>query len=139
MAALDADTLTLSGHKLGGPQGIGALISREGAPVVRMVHGSSQERGLRAGTENTPGIAGFGESAVCALRDLPECMSHAVWRDAAAEAVTAAGATVLGAKAERLPNTLFMAVPDWDSPQQLWVAAYAKHRARLLERAKETA
>lgn len=198
MAALDADTLTLSGHKLGGPQGIGALISREGAPVVRMVHGSSQERGLRAGTENTPGIAGFGESAVCALRDLPECMSHAVWRDAAAEAVTAAGATLLGAKAERLPNTLFMAVPDWDSPQQLitldlqgvmvsagsacssgktkpskavsamglydletggvrvsggwgtteadwqrfadlWVAAYAKHRARLLERAKETA
>ena len=198
MAALEADTLTLSGHKLGGPQGIGALISREGAPVVRMVHGSSQERGLRAGTENTPGIAGFGESAVCAQRDLIEIMSHAGWRDAAAAAVTAAGATVLGAGAERLPNTLFMAVPDWDSPQQLitldlqgvmvsagsacssgktkpskavsamglhhletggvrvsggwgtteadwqrfadlWVAAYAKHRARQLERAKETA
>lgn len=198
MAALDADTLTLSGHKLGGPQGIGALISREGAPVVRMVHGSSQERGLRAGTENTPGIAGFGESAVCALRDLPQCMGHAGWRDAAAAAVTAAGATVLGAGAERLPNTLFMAVPDWDSPQQLitldlqgvmvsagsacssgktkpskavsamglydletggvrvsggwgtteadwqrfadlWVAAYGKHRARLVEREKETA
>lgn len=198
MAALDADTLTLSGHKLGGPQGIGALISREGAPVVRMVHGSSQERGLRAGTENTPGIAGFGQAAVCAQRDLPECMSHAAWRDAAAAAVTAAGATVLGASAERLPNTLFMAVSDWDSPQQLitldlqgvmvsagsacssgktkpskavsamgltdletggvrvsggwgtteadwqrfadlWVAAYAKHRARQLERAKETA
>ncbi|WP_339928714.1 cysteine desulfurase family protein [uncultured Brevundimonas sp.] len=119
MAALEADTLTLSGHKLGGPQGVGALISREGLPVVRMVHGSSQERGLRAGTENTPGIAGFGESAVCALRDLPECLSHAVWRDDAAAAVTAAGATVLGEKAERLPNTLFMAVPDWDSPQQL--------------------
>ena len=198
MAALEADTLTLSGHKLGGPQGIGALISREGAPVVRMVHGSSQERGLRAGTENTPGIAGFGESAVCAQRDLIEIMSHAAWRDAAAAAVTAVGATVLGAGAERLPNTLFMAVPDWDSPQQLitldlqgvmvsagsacssgktkpskavsamglhhletggvrvsggwgtteadwqrfadlWVAAYAKHRARQLERAKETA
>ncbi|WP_417230236.1 cysteine desulfurase family protein [Brevundimonas sp.] len=119
MAALGADTLTLSAHKLGGPQGVGALISREGLPVVRMVHGSSQERGLRAGTENTPGIAGFGESAVCALRDLPDAMTHAAWRDEAAAAVTAAGATVLGAKVERLPNTLFMAVPDWDSPQQL--------------------
>lgn len=198
MTALGADTLTLSGHKLGGPQGVGALISREGAPVVRMVHGSSQERGLRAGTENTPGIAGFGEAAVCCVRDLEGMMSHVHWRDAAAAAVKAAGATVLGDQVERLPNTLFMAVADWDSPQQLitldlqgvmvsagsacssgktkpskaltamglatletggvrvsggwgttaddwsrfsdlWCASYARHRARVDQRAKETA
>ena len=60
MRALGADTLTLSAHKLGGPQGVGALISKDGAPIVRTLHGAGQERGLRAGTENVPGIAGFG-------------------------------------------------------------------------------
>ena len=50
MAALDADTLTLSGHKLGGPQGVGALVSKAGAPIIRTLHGAGQERGLRPGT-----------------------------------------------------------------------------------------
>ena len=119
MRTLGANTLTLSAHKLGGPQGVGALISKEGVPIIRTLHGAGQERGLRAGTENVPGIAGFGVSAVCAARDLSESMAHAVWRDAAAEAVKAAGATVIGGAVERLPNTLFMAVEGWDSPQQL--------------------
>lgn len=117
--ALGADTLTLSAHKLGGPQGIGALISKDGAPIIRTLHGAGQERGLRAGTENVPGIAGFGVSADCAARDLSGAMAHVSWRDAAADAVTAAGAIIIGGAAERLPNTLFMAVEGWDSPQQL--------------------
>jgi cysteine desulfurase len=116
---LKADSLTLSGHKLGGPQGVGALVMGEGREAVRMLHGAGQERGLRAGTENVPGITGFGAAAVCAARDLPTARSHAAWRDAAAVAVKAAGATIIGEGAERLPNTLFMAVPDWESPQQL--------------------
>ena len=116
---LQADSLTLSGHKLGGPQGVGALVMGEGREAVRMLHGAGQERGLRAGTENVPGITGFGAAAVCAARDLPTARSHAAWRDAAAVAVKAAGATIIGEGAERLPNTLFMAVPDWESPQQL--------------------
>ncbi|QQQ18750.1 cysteine desulfurase [Brevundimonas vitis] len=119
MQTLDADTLTLSAHKLGGPQGVGALISREGVPVVRALHGAGQERGLRAGTENVPGIAGFGVAADCAARDLPHAAAHQAWRDAAQARVKAAGATIIGEAAERLPNTLFMAVPDWESPQQL--------------------
>ena len=119
MRTLGADTLTLSAHKLGGPQGVGALISKDGAPIVRTLHGAGQERGLRAGTENVPGIAGFGVSADCAARDLSEAMAHAAWRDAAADAVAAAGAIIIGGAAERLPNTLFMAVEGWDSPQQL--------------------
>ena len=119
MRELDADTLTLSAHKLGGPQGVGALISKAGTPVIRTLHGAGQERGLRAGTENVPGIAGFGVSADCAARDLSESMAHAAWRDAAAARVKAAGATVIGGAVERLPNTLFMAVEGWDSPQQL--------------------
>lgn len=121
MAALGADTLTLSGHKLGGPQGVGALVSKEGAPIIRTLHGAGQERGLRAGTENVPGIAGFGAAALCAMRDLPMAAEHAAWRDAAEAKVKAAGAFIAGEGAERLPNTLFMAVPDWPSPQQLIV------------------
>ena len=117
--ALMADSLTLSAHKLGGPQGVGALVMAEGREAVRILHGAGQERGLRAGTENVPGIAGFGASAVCAARDLPTAMAHAAWRDAAEAVVKKAGATIIGEGAERLPNTLFMAVSDWESPQQL--------------------
>lgn len=119
MRALGADTLTLSAHKLGGPQGVGALISAEGVPIIRTLHGAGQERGLRAGTENVPGIAGFGVSADCAARDLNASMAHVSWRDAAEAKVQAAGATIIGGAVARLPNTLFMAVEGWDSPQQL--------------------
>ena len=121
MRTLGADSLTLSAHKLGGPQGVGALVLGEGASAVRILHGAGQERGLRAGTENVPGIAGFGVAADCAVRDLPKAEAHRPWRDAAEAAVEAAGATVLGKGAPRLPNTLFLSVPGWDSPQQLIV------------------
>ena len=119
MRVLDADSLTLSAHKLGGPQGVGALVSKDGVPIIRTLHGAGQERGLRAGTENVPGIAGFGVAADCAARDLPTATAHKAWRDAAEARVKAAGATIIGGAAERLPNTLFMAVEGWDSPQQL--------------------
>jgi cysteine desulfurase len=121
MAALKADTLTLSAHKLGGPQGVGALVLGEGRSAVQIVRGAGQERGLRAGTENVPGIHGFGVAAECAVRDLPTAQAHAAWRDAAEAAVEAAGATIIGKGAPRLPNTLFLSVPDWESPQALIV------------------
>jgi cysteine desulfurase len=119
MRALDADTLTLSAHKLGGPQGVGALVSKDGLPIIRTLHGAGQERGLRAGTENVAGIAGFGVAADCAARDLPLAITHQAWRDDAEARVRAAGATIIGGAVPRLPNTLFMAVENWDSPQQL--------------------
>ncbi|WP_374389276.1 cysteine desulfurase family protein [Brevundimonas sp.] len=119
MRTLDADTLTLSAHKLGGPQGVGALVFKEGVSGVRILHGAGQERGLRAGTENVPGIAGFGVAADCAARDLEAMQAHVAWREAAEVRVKAAGATIIGGAADRLPNTLFMAVEGWDSPQQL--------------------
>ncbi len=202
MAALGADTLTLSGHKLGAAQGTGALVAREGLNVVRILHGAGQERGLRAGTENTAGIAGFGVAAEIAAGELDQAARHAAknvsGRDAAAERVKAAGAVVIGEASPRLPNSLFIAVEGWESPQQLitldlagvmvsagsacssgktkpsrtllamgldhlatgavrasggwgtqesdwtrfadvWTAAFAKHVARLNERAKEVA
>ena len=117
MTELAADSLTLSGHKLGGLQGVGALVLAEGRSAVRILHGAGQERGLRAGTENVPGIAAFGVAADCAARDLAH--DHSAWRDAAAERLKAAGAVVVGEGAPRLPNTLFVATDGWDSPQQL--------------------
>ncbi len=63
----NASYVSLSAHKIGGPQGVGALIVRDEAPFAAQVLGGGQERGLRAGTENVAGIAGFGAAAaVCA-------------------------------------------------------------------------
>lgn len=59
---LGVDLLTVSAHKIYGPKGIGALYVRRGATICPFVHGGRQERGLRAGTENTAGIIGFGEA-----------------------------------------------------------------------------
>jgi len=59
---LGVDLLTVSAHKIYGPKGVGALYVRKGASVCPFVHGGRQERGLRAGTENTAGIIGFGEA-----------------------------------------------------------------------------
>jgi len=60
---LGVDLLTVSSHKIYGPKGVGALYVRKGTPLRPFVHGGHQERGLRAGTENTIGIVGFGEAA----------------------------------------------------------------------------
>jgi cysteine desulfurase len=62
-----ADYLSLCAHKIGGPQGVGALIVREGAQLSAQLLGGGQERGLRAGTENVIGIAGFGAAAEAAM------------------------------------------------------------------------
>mgnify|MGYP000674029494 CR=1 FL=1 len=63
MSALGVDTLSLSAHKIGGPAGTGALIIKDGVPLDSLLNGGGQEGGLRAGTENVSGIAGFGAAA----------------------------------------------------------------------------
>jgi cysteine desulfurase len=106
--ALGADTLAVSAHKLGGPQGVGALTFGPRATLVRRQHGGGQERGRRAGTENVAGIAGFGAAARAALKDRND---NAAWRDAAAQQLKAQGAVVIAESAPRLPNTLCVASP----------------------------
>ena len=114
--ALGADTLVVSAHKLGGPQGVGALTFGPRATMVRRQHGGGQERGRRAGTENVAGIAGFGAAAMAALRDRE---IDAGWRDVAAERLKAHGALVIGEDAERLPNTLCIAAAGYGAELQV--------------------
>src|ERR1700749_4831921 len=104
--ALGADTLSISAHKIGGPQGTGALTFGPRATLSRRQHGGGQERGRRGGTENVPGIAAFGAAAAEALKGLDEFAARAAWRDAAAERLNATGALVMGEAAPRLPNSL---------------------------------
>jgi cysteine desulfurase len=117
--ALGADTMALSAHKLGGPQGVGALVAGTRATIVRQQHGGGQERGRRAGTENVAGIAGFGAAAQAAARDLPSMANQGTWRDALAERLKAAGAVVLGEGAQRLPQTLCLAADGFASQIQV--------------------
>ncbi|HEY1929691.1 MAG TPA: cysteine desulfurase family protein [Caulobacteraceae bacterium] len=117
--ALGADTLSLSAHKLGGPQGVGALVAGPRARLSRRIHGGGQERGLRAGTENVSGIAGFGAAAEAASRDLPRAAVESAGRDELEKVVLAAGAEVLGQGAPRLPQTLCFAMPAFASELQI--------------------
>ncbi|PVM93000.1 cysteine desulfurase family protein [Caulobacter endophyticus] len=118
-SALGADTLALSAHKIGGPQGVGALVAGTRANVVRRQHGGGQERGRRAGTENVAGISGFGAAAAAALRDLPQAADQGIWRDALAQRVRDAGGVVLGEGAGRLPQTLCLAAEGFASQVQV--------------------
>ncbi len=68
----NVDMLSLSGHKFHGPKGIGALYIRKGVKISNLIFGGAQERGLRAGTENLPGIVGLGEAIELAVKELPE-------------------------------------------------------------------
>jgi cysteine desulfurase len=115
-AALGADVLVLSAHKIGGPQGVGALcFARDrhhiGSTIVR---GGGQERGLRAGTENVAAIAGFA-AAVGAVTEagLREIKRLAALRDRLEQDVLAIApdAVFFGAPTQRLPNTTNFAVP----------------------------
>ena len=69
---LNVDLLSLSSHKINGPKGVGALYIRKGTRVVPLIHGGGQEKGIRAGTENVPGIVGFGKACELAAAQLDE-------------------------------------------------------------------
>jgi cysteine desulfurase len=112
---LGADLLTLSAHKIGGPKGIGA-IARRGEDIHfpdPLIRGGGQERGIRAGTENVAGIAGFGAAAAAArIQFAAEAAYMKGLRDALESGLKAISdnAVIFGETAERLPNTTLFAV-----------------------------
>jgi len=113
---LGADLLTLSGHKFGAPKGVGALVRRseELHLAEALIRGGGQERGLRGGTENVPGLAGFGAAAAAAAADLEaERARIGALRDRLELGLKAISPDVVifGAGVARLPNTTAFAVP----------------------------
>jgi cysteine desulfurase len=110
--ALDVDYMTVSAHKFGGPQGVGALIIREGAPLAPFSVGA-QEMGRRGGTENVAAIAGFGAAAEEVLATAKNAERVRGLRDGfeAKLKAVAPNAVIFGENTERLPNTSNFALP----------------------------
>ncbi len=106
---LGTDLVSLSAHKIGGPKGIGALVTAEGVEGVEpLLRGGGQERGHRAGTENVAGIAGFGavvalEADSARLQALRSRLEHGLKQTP--------GTIIFSEKASRLPNTTLFTVP----------------------------
>ena len=113
--ALGVDLLSVSAHKVHGPKGVGALFVRKGVALTPLVHGGGHEWGLRAGTENVPGIVGFGQACSLAQRRLLGAESERLsgLRDRLEAGVLALlpKARVLGDPAHRLPNTSALSLP----------------------------
>ncbi|MBN9259367.1 MAG: cysteine desulfurase [Hyphomicrobium sp.] len=112
-AAIGADFMALSAHKLGGPKGIGALVVRDGRELAPLIRSGGQERRRRGGTENIPGIAGFGAAADVARKTVAEHARIAALRDRLEASLldTTPEARIVGAGTARLPNTTSIALP----------------------------
>jgi cysteine desulfurase len=111
---LGVDFLSIAGHKLYAPKGIGALYRRHGAPLGKFIFGAGQERGVRPGTENVPFIVGLGEASAVAKKELnTEMVRLERLRNELARRIKEKipNAIVNGEGAPRLPNTLSVAFP----------------------------
>ena len=118
---LGVDLLSLSGHKIGGPQGVGALVMREDRSVLAQMVGGGQEMGRRSGTENVAGIAGFGEAARLAASELEQFAELTTMRNRMEEqlAEVAPSRKVIGSDVPRLPNTSCVTMPGVRSDTQV--------------------
>jgi cysteine desulfurase len=112
-AALGADLMTLSAHKMGGPRGVGALIVRDGVSLPAFIKGGGQERRRRGGTENVAGIAGFGAAASAALAHETAAAHMGRLRARIEDGVrrTTPAAVIVGNDVDRIANTTCLALP----------------------------
>lgn len=111
---MGVDMLSVAGHKLYAPKGIGALYIRSGVKLEKLIHGADHERNLRAGTENVLEIVGLGKAAEIARRDLDKnILKYQSHRDKLENLLKDAlpDIRINGAKAERLPNTSSVSIP----------------------------
>jgi cysteine desulfurase len=113
--AAEIDLVSISAHKLHGPKGIGCLYARRGVRISPLIHGGRQERGRRAGTENTPAIVGFGAAAEIAEQLLPNDMPRiTLLRDRLEREIlrSVPQSILIGDRHNRLPNTLNLAFSE---------------------------
>ncbi len=110
---LGVDLLSLSGHKLHGPKGVGAIYVRRGVHLEPLVHGGGQESGTRAGTENVPAIVGMGRAAELAGRGIEAAPRMIELRDELETRIRELlpAARLNGHRQLRLPNTLNLTIP----------------------------
>ena len=116
--SLGVDMLSMSAHKFYGPKGVGALYIQKGTRLGRLIYGGEQEKGMRAGTENVPGIVGMGKAALLAKENLDaEGKWIAALRDEMIEQLQhkLPKATINGISAQRLPGHLHMTIDHMDS------------------------
>lgn len=121
MQEIGIDAMSLAAHKIGGPQGVGALVLRKGIEVAPLLHGGSQEQGRRAGTSNVPGIAGFGKACELALADMPNYQALAKLRDGMEARIRtiAPEAVLFGSQSPRVANTSVICLPGTRSDTQM--------------------
>jgi cysteine desulfurase len=119
--SLNADMMTLSGHKIGGPQGVGCLIMKANLPMNPLIVGGGQELGRRSGTENVPGIAGFGKAAELAPGHIHIFKKLKTLRDAMETKLLAIcpDAPIYSKGAGRLPNTTNIGMPGVNAETQV--------------------
>ncbi len=121
-ASLEADFITFSAHKIGGPKGIGALWIREGLKIDPILSGGHHENNLRAGTENLPAIIGFVKTAEIAFQNLDrEERRLKELRDKLESGILSAipNAFINGQKSPRIPNTLNLSIPGLETESLL--------------------
>ena len=111
---LGVDLMTVVGHKMYGPKGVGALFVRSGTPIVAVVPGGGQERGLRGGTENVPLIAGLGHACELSVEEgIPAMARVSALRDRLhqrLEELLPDRVQINGHRTNRLPNTLNVSI-----------------------------
>ncbi len=120
---IPCDFLTCSSHKINGPKGVGALYCRKGTPLSPILFGGGQENNLRSGTENLPGIVGFGAAAVKTALEWPSAAAHLTelreYFFDCLEHIFGADVRINGSRSRRLPNNIHFSLKEIDGLSML--------------------
>lgn len=122
--AAGADLVAVSAHKFGGPQGVGALVVREGRSLSPVIHGGGQERGRRSGTHNVAGIVGLAAAAEATVRERPATVARVgALRDRLADGLLGGvpGAVETGARAAKVAGSCHLRIPGVESEALLFL------------------
>lgn len=116
---INADFASVSAHKFGGPQGVGALLIRKGLDVKPLILGSKQEKSKRAGTLNVAGIAGFGAACKLATRSYESVKKLRDELEEKIQKIAGANVKIFAKEVARLPNTSYIAARNCDAQTQM--------------------